>query len=156
MWENLFSLKISLYFHRISRKKKRTNSGHIFLSSYSFTLCVHYHNVLHFFHVLCEHRLSIHSKLTKHFPWFFYSTGSYYTIRLGDHNRNTDEGTEQSIRGKRVIKHPSYNSPSPINNDIALIQLERPATLNSRVGTVCLPSHDEVVPPSARCYITGL
>ncbi|KAJ7394105.1 Serine protease 56 [Desmophyllum pertusum] len=81
-------------------------------------------------------------------------TGSDYTIRLGDHNRNLNEGTEQSIPGKRVIRHPKYNTP-PISNDIALIQLSRPATLNSRVGTVCLPSHDEVVPTSARCFITG-
>ena len=66
-----------------------------------------------------------------------------------------NEGTEQSIPGKRVIRHPKYNTP-PISNDIALIQLSRPATLNSRVGTVCLPSHDEVVPTSARCFITGL
>ena len=99
---------------------------------------------------------SLLQSLLNTFLDFFYSSGSYYTIRLGDHNRNTNEGTEQTIRGKRVIKHPNYNSPSPINNDIALIQLEKPATLNSRVGTVCLPSHNEVVPTSARCYITGL
>ena len=66
-----------------------------------------------------------------------YRQGSYYTIRLGEHNRNVPEGTEQNIPGKQVIKHPSYNRPSAINNDIALIQLERPATLNARVGTVC-------------------
>ncbi|KAJ7394106.1 Chymotrypsin-like elastase member 3B [Desmophyllum pertusum] len=84
----------------------------------------------------------------------FVNSGKNYTIRLGDHNRNLNEGTEQSIPAIRVIRHPNYNTP-PISNDIALIQLSRPATLNSRVGTVCLPSHDEVVPTSARCFITG-
>ena len=86
----------------------------------------------------------------------FYRQGSYYTIRVGEHNRNVQEGTEVDIKGKRVIKHPSYNRPSAINNDIALIQLERPVSLNARVGTVCLPSHGETVPTSARCFITGM
>ncbi|KAJ7393867.1 Chymotrypsin-like elastase member 3B [Desmophyllum pertusum] len=80
--------------------------------------------------------------------------GSYYTIRLGDHNRQVTEGTEQDIPGKQVIVHPDYNK-IPIDSDIALIQLSRPATLNARVKTVCLPSHDEVVPTSSRCFITG-
>ena len=85
-----------------------------------------------------------------------YSSGRFYTIRVGEHNRNVNEGTEKNIPGKRVIKHPLYNRPSAINNDIALIQLERPVKLNSRVGTVCLPSHNENVPTSARCFITGM
>ncbi|XP_073238534.1 chymotrypsinogen B-like isoform X2 [Porites lutea] len=82
-------------------------------------------------------------------------SGSYYTIRLGDHDRYSNEGTEEDIPGKRVIRHPGYNNPSPINNDIALIQLARPAKLSARVGTVCLPAHQENVPSSAKCYITG-
>ena len=86
----------------------------------------------------------------------FCRQGSYYTIRVGEHNRNVPEGPEEDIPGKRVIRHPSYNSPSAINNDIALIQLERPAKLNARVGTVCLPSHGENVPLSAKCFITGM
>ncbi|KAJ7393856.1 hypothetical protein OS493_003523 [Desmophyllum pertusum] len=81
-------------------------------------------------------------------------TASYYTVRLGDHNRNLNEGTEQDITAKRVIKHENYGSPV-LNNDIALIQLSKPATLNARVGTVCLPSQDEMVSTSSTCYITG-
>lgn len=86
---------------------------------------------------------------------FTYRPGSYYTIRLGDHNRQVTEGTEQDIPGKRVIVHPDYNR-IPLDSDIALIQLSRPATLNARVQTVCLPSHDEFVPTSSRCFITGM
>lgn len=84
----------------------------------------------------------------------FNRTPSYYTIRLGDHNRNKNEGTEQDIQAKRVIKHENYGSPV-LNNDIALIQLSKPATLNARVGTVCLPAHNEMVPTSSKCFITG-
>ena len=85
---------------------------------------------------------------------FLNRTPSYYTIRLGDHNRGVGEGTEQDIQAKRVMKHENY-SPNTINNDIALIQLSKPATLNARVGTVCLPKHNEMVSTSSKCFITG-
>lgn len=42
-----------------------------------------------------------------------------------------------------------------INNDIALVQLDRPVILNSRVGTVCLPKQDIQVPVGSRCVTTG-
>ena len=79
---------------------------------------------------------------------------SYYTVRLGEYNRRVSEGTEQDIKAKRVIVHPGYSS-SKLDKDIALIQLSKPATLNSRVGTVCLPVQDEMVPTSSRCFISG-
>ena len=79
---------------------------------------------------------------------------SYYTIRLGDHNRKVNEVSEQDIQAKQVIVHPDYNK-IPIDSDIALIQLSRPATLTSKVKTVCLPSYNEVVPAGSKCYITG-
>lgn len=65
------------------------------------------------------------------------------------------EGTEQDIPGKRVITHPEYNKPSPLDNDIALIQLSRPASQNARVGVVCLPAADEPISSEANCFITG-
>jgi hypothetical protein len=84
----------------------------------------------------------------------FLSSASSYTILLGAHNRNSPESHEQRIRAKKVIVHPQYGQPA-LNNDIALIQLERPATLTSRVSTVCLPSHNFDVPLNSECYITG-
>ena len=84
-----------------------------------------------------------------------YRSASYYTIRLGDFNRLAIEGTEQDIPVKRVIRHPDYNKPTSLNNDIALIQLSRPALLNSKVDIVCLPSPGEIVPSQASCFITG-
>ena len=103
---------------------------------------------------LNELRDAVDIKL-KHRFLFAPSNPSYYQVRLGEHNRNVNEGTEQTIPARRIFRHPDYNTPSPINNDIALIHLARPATLNSRVQTVCLPSHDYQVPTSSRCYITG-
>jgi len=77
-----------------------------------------------------------------------------YTIRLGDHKRNVSEGTEQNIKAIKMISHENYNNPS-FHNDIALIQLAKPATLNNRVGLVCLPDEGYVLPAGSNCYITG-
>ena len=88
--------------------------------------------------------------------FFGISSGTTYTILLGAHNRYQPQGHEQKIRGKRVIVHPNYDELR-LNNDIALIQLERPATLNQHVSTVCLPDRNYQVPlgSKSKCYITG-
>ena len=79
---------------------------------------------------------------------------SNYVLRLGDHSRYRNEGTEQNIGASRVIKHPSYDSRR-INNDIALIKLSRAAKINDRVSPACLPEANYIVPPGTTCYITG-
>uniref|UniRef100_A0A7N5KJK7 trypsin n=1 Tax=Ailuropoda melanoleuca TaxID=9646 RepID=A0A7N5KJK7_AILME len=60
-------------------------------------------------------------------------------VRLGEHNIAVSEGGEQFINSAKVIRHPSYNS-NTIDNDIMLIKLSSPATLNSRVSAVSLPT----------------
>ena len=78
-----------------------------------------------------------------------------YRVTLGDLNRQKPEVTEQKFTVKRVKVHPDYNSPVPINNDIALLELTRPATITSFVNTVCLPRDSDVVPIGTKCYISG-
>ena len=85
----------------------------------------------------------------------FSSSADYYTIRLGEYHRIRVEGNEQDIKGKQIITHPGYNSPSPFNNDISLIQQEKPASLNSKVGIVCPPNPNEMAFSRKSCYITG-
>ncbi|PIO16109.1 hypothetical protein AB205_0161840, partial [Aquarana catesbeiana] len=60
-------------------------------------------------------------------------------VRLGEHNIAVSEGTEQFINSAKVIRHASYNSRTT-DNDIMLVKLASPATLNSYVKTVPLPS----------------
>ncbi|KAG1947638.1 trypsin-1 [Pimephales promelas] len=60
-------------------------------------------------------------------------------VRLGEHNIDITEGTEQFIDSDKVIRHPSYNS-NTLDNDIMLIKLSSAASLNSYVQTVALPS----------------
>ncbi|XP_021010585.1 anionic trypsin-2-like isoform X2 [Mus caroli] len=60
-------------------------------------------------------------------------------VRLGEHNINVLEGNEQFIDAAKVIKHPNFNRRT-LNNDIMLIKLSSPVTLNARVATLSLPS----------------
>ncbi|CAB1452099.1 unnamed protein product [Pleuronectes platessa] len=73
-------------------------------------------------------------------------------LRLGEHNIAVNEGTEQFINSAKVIRHPRYNSRS-LDNDIMLIKLIKPATLNSYVGPVSLPS--TCASAGTRCLISG-
>uniref|UniRef100_A0A8D2J5Z7 Peptidase S1 domain-containing protein n=1 Tax=Varanus komodoensis TaxID=61221 RepID=A0A8D2J5Z7_VARKO len=52
-------------------------------------------------------------------------------VRLGEHSLTLNDGSEQYINSIKVIRHPSYNS-NMLDNDIMLIKLSTPATLNSK------------------------
>uniref|UniRef100_A0AAR2IM96 trypsin n=1 Tax=Pygocentrus nattereri TaxID=42514 RepID=A0AAR2IM96_PYGNA len=73
-------------------------------------------------------------------------------VRLGEHNIDVNEGTEQFISSSKVIRHPNYDS-NTLNNDIMLIKLKSAATINSYVRTVPLPS--TCAPAGIWCLISG-
>ncbi|KAM7421191.1 hypothetical protein PAMA_015379 [Pampus argenteus] len=73
-------------------------------------------------------------------------------VRLGEHNIRKSEGTEQFISSSRVIRHPKYSSYN-INNDIMLIKLKTPATLNEFVQPVALPT--SCAPAGTMCRVSG-
>ncbi|XP_069505904.1 trypsin-like [Ambystoma mexicanum] len=73
-------------------------------------------------------------------------------VRLGEHNINSNEGTEQFIDSVKVIRHGSYNSRN-LDNDIMLIKLSRAATLNSYVKAVALPTGCAAT--GTQCLISG-
>jgi len=54
---------------------------------------------------------------------------------------------------KRIFNHSEYNHPFPLNNDIAMFELQKPIRFNKYVHPVCLPDAD--VPVGKECYITG-
>uniref|UniRef100_A0A8C0WRP9 Peptidase S1 domain-containing protein n=1 Tax=Castor canadensis TaxID=51338 RepID=A0A8C0WRP9_CASCN len=76
----------------------------------------------------------------------------YIQVRLGEHNIKVIEGDEQFIKAAKAIRHPSYNSKT-LDNDVLLINLSSPASLNSRVATVFLPS--SCAPAGTQCLISG-
>merc|ERR1711964_632581 len=75
-----------------------------------------------------------------------------FKVRVGDHDRNRQEGSEVEIQVERVFKHERYNSRN-LDYDIALFKLAKPAQFNKWVQPACLPSAD--VPVGTECYITG-
>uniref|UniRef100_A0A673GR79 trypsin n=1 Tax=Sinocyclocheilus rhinocerous TaxID=307959 RepID=A0A673GR79_9TELE len=73
-------------------------------------------------------------------------------VRLGEHNIDVSEGTEQFISSQKIIRHPSYNS-NTLDNDIMLIKLASTASLNGYVQTVSLPS--SCASAGSECLISG-
>ncbi|XP_047657794.1 trypsin-2-like [Tachysurus fulvidraco] len=73
-------------------------------------------------------------------------------VRLGEHNIKVKEGSEQFISSAKVIRNPNYDSWN-IDNDIMLIKLSQPATLNSYVQPVALPK--SCPPAGTWCTVSG-
>ena len=73
-------------------------------------------------------------------------------MRLGEHNIHEIEGAEQFIDAAKVIPHPDFNRRT-FDNDIMLIKLKSPATLNSKVSTIPLPQ--SCPSAGAECLVSG-
>ncbi|KAJ8782884.1 hypothetical protein J1605_009492 [Eschrichtius robustus] len=73
-------------------------------------------------------------------------------VGLGAHNIDVLEGNEQFISAAKIIVHPSYDKKT-LNNDIMLIKLSQPATLNTQVATVSLPRYCAAA--GTQCLISG-
>ncbi|KAI3378162.1 hypothetical protein SNEBB_004824 [Seison nebaliae] len=73
---------------------------------------------------------------------------SRWKVMLGVHQKmKKDEKHRQVFEIKKIITHEKYNiksrtSPEKHNHDLALVQLDRPATLDKEVNIVCLPDDD--------------
>ena len=85
---------------------------------------------------------------------------SDFQVTLGEHNRLVQEGSEQVRTVIQVVVHPSYFGSGPYgkDNDIALLKLEKPATINSRVHTIGLlesPVDNALVADNAPVTVTG-
>ncbi|KXJ10614.1 Chymotrypsinogen B [Exaiptasia diaphana] len=79
---------------------------------------------------------------------------SGYTVVVGAHHRNGHTQVQEEFRLRQLFKHEGF-SMRHLKNDIALIQLERPVKMSSKVNTVCLPSSGSRAKEGAQCYITG-
>uniref|UniRef100_A0A8C9IDG8 Peptidase S1 domain-containing protein n=1 Tax=Piliocolobus tephrosceles TaxID=591936 RepID=A0A8C9IDG8_9PRIM len=77
---------------------------------------------------------------------------NYIQVRLGEHNIEVLEGTQQFINAAKIIRHPKCNR-NTLNNDILLTKLSSPAVINAHVSTISLPT----APPAAgaECLISG-
>ncbi|NP_001291187.1 uncharacterized protein LOC105028862 precursor [Esox lucius] len=79
-----------------------------------------------------------------------------WRVALGEHNLDSNEGTEQIISVREAFVHQQWNSNSVIGgSDIALLQLSTEATLNTDVQLAVLPPSGQILPNNSLCYITG-
>ncbi|NP_001011223.1 coagulation factor IX precursor [Xenopus tropicalis] len=66
-----------------------------------------------------------------------------FKVVAGEHNTEVSDGTEQHHKVTRIILYPAYNATrSKYNNDIALLELEKPLELNDYVRPVCIGNMD--------------
>jgi len=67
-----------------------------------------------------------------------------YVVRLGelDYNSTTDDAAPQDFHLVNYVVHPSFTEDNEggLFNDIAVLELDRNATLNDYVAPACLPS----------------
>ncbi|XP_064425414.1 suppressor of tumorigenicity 14 protein-like [Latimeria chalumnae] len=82
-----------------------------------------------------------------------YSIPRSWVAYTGLHTRGDPTGVFM-IRVKAIITHEGYDEDS-YDNDIALLQLERPLTFTNFIQPICLPatSHDFAV--GSECWVTG-
>ncbi|XP_004441700.1 coagulation factor IX isoform X1 [Diceros bicornis minor] len=69
--------------------------------------------------------------------------GVKITVVAGEHNTEETDHTEQTRNVIRAIPHHSYNATvNKYNHDIALLELDKPLTLNSYVTPICIADRE--------------
>ena len=77
------------------------------------------------------------------------------TVVLGEHDLNHNYEPQQLVARnvKRAIVHRSYNAKT-LDNDVALLEMEKPVKFQEHILPVCLPKgNDDYVGEIA--YVTG-
>ncbi|XP_064253070.1 chymotrypsin-like elastase family member 3B [Passer domesticus] len=81
-----------------------------------------------------------------------------YQVVLGEYDRSTGEGPEQTIpvSSDDIFVHPKWLSfCAACGNDIALMKLQRPAVLSAEVQVGRLPPAGSVLPNGYPCVLSG-
>ncbi|KAM5132225.1 uncharacterized protein ACMZJ9_019033 [Mantella aurantiaca] len=73
-------------------------------------------------------------------------------IQLGDHNIHGYEGTEEFTYADKICAHPDFNQAT-YDNDIMLLKLPQPVTLNAYVQTIPIGCSD--LPDGTSCLVSG-
>ncbi|XP_078459803.1 coagulation factor X-like isoform X3 [Lampetra planeri] len=64
-----------------------------------------------------------------------------WNVVVGEHNLRVTESSEQHVPIKNIVVHSRYD-PITFDNDLALLQLERPLNFSRLVLPACLPERD--------------
>merc|ERR1719167_743701 len=74
-------------------------------------------------------------------------------VVAGEHDRNVDEGTEQTVPVSKLTVHEKYGSPKQFENDIAIWELAEPLEMNDFVAPVPLP--EPMKQSEGDCTVSG-
>lgn len=76
-----------------------------------------------------------------------------FVFLIGAHHLQGSSSVQQEIRVAKIYKHTGFRLYH-YRDDIALLKLEKPAKLSSKVALACLPKNEAAV--GDQCYLTGL
>ncbi|XP_031574326.1 chymotrypsinogen B-like [Actinia tenebrosa] len=75
-----------------------------------------------------------------------------YTVVVGAHHRKGSTTVQQVVKVKKIFKHTGFLLYH-YKDDIALLQLEHPVKLSSKVNLACLPTEEARV--GDQCFVSG-
>ncbi|XP_073519330.1 chymotrypsin-like elastase family member 1 [Phyllobates terribilis] len=79
-----------------------------------------------------------------------------FRVVLGDHNLNSNDGTEQYISVSSIRKHSYWNTNNVADGyDIAILWLASSASLNNVVKVAQLPASGATLAHNYNCVVTG-
>ncbi|XP_076041677.1 trypsin-1-like [Oratosquilla oratoria] len=81
-----------------------------------------------------------------------YDNPSHLQVVAGEHNRDINEGTEQTAKLAKIIRHEHFSSWT-FANDISLLKLETPLEFNEYVQPIDLPAQGQ--DSMGDCIVTG-
>jgi len=74
-------------------------------------------------------------------------------VVVGEHDREVDEGTEQTVGVAKMTVHENYGHPKNYENDIAIWELAEPIEMNEYVAAVALP--EMMQDSTGECTVSG-
>lgn len=83
---------------------------------------------------------------------------NFYQVRVifGLHDMRASASAKVATLNQNYITvHPQFHSPTPYNNDIAIVKLKVPMRMTNYLSPVCLPSPDTCMPTGHMCAVTG-
>ncbi|KAM4610158.1 suppressor of tumorigenicity 14 protein homolog [Polymixia lowei] len=83
-----------------------------------------------------------------------YSRADLWEALLGLHIQSQTNKWTVKRNVKQIIPHPGYK-PQTYENDLALMELDTPVTLNQNIWPICLPTATHDFPAGKAAWITG-
>ena len=79
-----------------------------------------------------------------------------FQIMFGLHDLDNPTGAKfMTLSKKNVINHPLFHSPTPYNNDIALVKIPKALRQMDTIKPICMPQPDLCLPAGHECIVTG-